>query len=228
MLRLCSTLTLDTETFVVVSDHDKGLIPADVESIPNAAHSFLSVHIKRNVASRFHTSLDGMIHVLARPVRTHDVDPLFVQLQRAHSEIAEYLAAVNISCWISAYFPVSRFGIMTSNASESMNSFIKDERMSAHLAILVRVTRKTNIRLATLRNIYASMTSRSLCPRIDKTLKAMLDSALRREIHDYRSLCEVKRRSADEFRVVDIEASLAVSGCGKRCSTRVYMLTQSS
>ncbi|KAH9147612.1 hypothetical protein AeRB84_008827 [Aphanomyces euteiches] len=67
-------------TLVVVSDRDKGLIPAVSEVLPSTHHSYCSVHIKRNVASRFETGLGGTIHLMVRSVLKNEVQSMMTDL----------------------------------------------------------------------------------------------------------------------------------------------------
>ncbi|KAH9131722.1 hypothetical protein LEN26_007644 [Aphanomyces euteiches] len=199
-----------SSTLVVVSDRDKGLIPAVCEVLPSAHHSFCSVHIKRNVTSRFGTGLGGTIHLLARCVLKNEVDSMMSDLGAVHPEIANYLNGIDKTTWISAYFAVPRYGIVTSNAAESMNSWIDKERLTSHLAALIRITRKINTRLADLSRDY-SRRENVLCPRLVDSFKKMMDSALRREILDYGEICEVKRLASNEYRTVNL--SLRTCSC---------------
>lgn len=200
---------LHCKDLVVVSDRDKGLIPAVAETFPNAKHSYCSVHIKRNVARHFHTGLDGLIHIIAKTVLMGEVDLLLEDVKKARPAIAEYLDGIKKEHWISAYFPVPRYGIVTSNAAESMNSFVDKERLSAHLAIFVRITRKTNVRLAKLTEAYSAQPDQAIVSRVSKVLRKEMGGALRREVITYgdrhnTSISEVKRLSNDEYRVVDL------------------------
>ncbi|KAH9114585.1 hypothetical protein AeMF1_011335 [Aphanomyces euteiches] len=199
-----------SSTLVVVSDRDKGLIPALCGVLPSTHHSFCSVHIKRKVASRFNTGLGGMIHLLARCVLKNEVDSMMSDLGAVHPEVADYLNGIDKTTWISAYFAVPRYGVVTSNAAESKNSWIDKERLTSHLAAVLRITRKINTRTADLSRNY-SRRENVLCPRLVDSFKKMMDKALRREILDYGEICEVKRLASNECRTVNL--SLRTCSC---------------
>lgn len=203
-------------SLVVVSDRDKGLLPAVSEKLQAAHHSYCSVHIKRNVVARFHTGLDGAVHNIARATLKADVEEILEALRKSNAPIAAYLEGIGNEHWMSAYFPVPRFGIVTSNAAESMNSSIADERLAAHLAIFIRITRKISIRLTTLHTRYQGLAD-TVVPRIDATLRKAVDSALRREVLPHTAteasrIFEVKRLSKQEYRVVDLAKRTCTCG----------------
>lgn len=162
---------------VIVSDRDKGLLPAVAEKITHAHHSFCSVHIKRNVVARYHNGLDGLAHKLPRATLPGDVEDILTGLRMAHAEIASYLEGIDKTCWITAHFPVPRFGIVTSKAAESMNSSIADERLAAHLAVFIRITRKIGSRLSTLFTAYQGAQDKDMVPRIAIVFRKTMDSA---------------------------------------------------
>ena len=55
----------DGRGVVVLSDREKGIDIALVELLPSATHSFCVYHIMKNVKTRFHTSLNGLLFAAA-------------------------------------------------------------------------------------------------------------------------------------------------------------------
>ena len=55
----------DGRGVVVLSDREKGIDIALTELLPSASHSFCVYHIMKNVKSRFHISLNGLLFAAA-------------------------------------------------------------------------------------------------------------------------------------------------------------------
>ena len=118
----------DGRGVVVLSDREKGIDMALSELLPNASHSFCVYHIMKNVKSRFHTSLNGLLFAAANAPTIDSFNKIIAAIKELNVKAGEYIENIDPSKWARSHFPARRFGHITSNVSESMNWWLEDAR----------------------------------------------------------------------------------------------------
>ena len=126
--------------FLFMSDRDKGLQPALAEVFPNNIAMSCAMHIKSNVAQRFGQASAREIITIAKTYSARYAAHLVNEVRRHKPEAAEYIDDITdlwkSSQWMQPQFnPLNRtvvmpprYGIVTSNTSESVNSMFKPAR----------------------------------------------------------------------------------------------------
>ena len=110
--------------FCFMSDRQKGLVEAVKEVFPNNHHCHCAVHIARNVEANFSKRAANDIVRLAK---TFSVDEAEGILDKMSEETKKYVQDIDPNQWMSTAWLSDetlppRYGIVTSNISESLNS----------------------------------------------------------------------------------------------------------
>ena len=110
--------------FCFMSDCQKGLVEAVKEVFPNNHHCHCAVHIARNVEANFSKRAANDIVRLAK---TFSVDEAEGILDKMSEETKKYVQDIDPNQWMSTAWLSDetlppRYGIVTSNISESLNS----------------------------------------------------------------------------------------------------------
>jgi len=125
--------SLGTGAPVVFSDRDKGLKEAVASMLPNAYPAHCVRHIEGNLATKFgkkkfHTRMKEALWELAKCKSTIRSKEILNEMRGELKEAAEYLEGIGLDKFCCAEFPVKRYGVLTSNNSESLNAAMKDVR----------------------------------------------------------------------------------------------------
>ena len=134
--------------FVIVHDRQKGSIAAQTETLPFTLHSFCLQHLKANIATYFGCIPEGLHKAATSPHEAVFNDFLeLIETQRIskkpnksqlHSQyLHEYLLQSEPSNWATSKFRSPRFGSTTSNAAESFNASMKEERAFSYLRLVM-------------------------------------------------------------------------------------------
>jgi hypothetical protein len=123
-----------------MSDRDKGLQPALMDVFPNNISMSCAMHIKANVAQRFGQACSKNVINIAKTYSLRYASHLIDQVRRIKPEAAVYIDSIT-DLWRSSDWVLPgrnsldrtramppRYGIVTSNTSESVNNMLKPAR----------------------------------------------------------------------------------------------------
>ena len=118
--------------------------------------------------------------------------------------------------WARSFFPLRRFGHVTSNMAESMNHWLDDARYLDPVWLFCAYIRKLNQLFEKRRTTYQKMTDKDLPPNIAKSVKESMDDGCKLKILPHPPLvAEVQRKSSpSSTRVVNLQ--------GPTCSCGFY------
>jgi hypothetical protein len=124
--------------FTFISDRQKGLIPALQLVFPDNHSCFCVVHIQRNVQVSFGQKNSKFVFPLARTFSTVDALEL---LNSVSESCREYLEEIEASHWRNTAWLLDsslppRYGILSSNISESSNNMFEESRVGTWLQTL--------------------------------------------------------------------------------------------
>ncbi|KAL0209239.1 hypothetical protein RCL1_003497 [Eukaryota sp. TZLM3-RCL] len=108
-----------------ISDRQKGLLDAIAEIFPESPHAFCVRHLAENLAKK--CGKKEVIEAVWDAAKCRTVDEVESAMTRirTHSERAyQFLKDVGVEHWTTAYFPANRYGHVTSNIAESLNSWM--------------------------------------------------------------------------------------------------------
>ena len=120
---------------VAMHDREKGIQNALSAILPNAHESICVFHLEKNVHSAYKSKFMGKIWSAAKAFNDKDFELAMQSIKEKDFEAATYLMRSNPAKWARSKFPVPRFGCVTSNSAESLNSWIEDIRNSSHFNV---------------------------------------------------------------------------------------------
>ncbi|KAG7361515.1 MULE transposase domain containing protein [Nitzschia inconspicua] len=142
--------------FTVISDRQKGLIQALQQVFPDNHHCFCSVHIARNVEKEVGKKVAKHVHALSATFSKRESDELMAKINAISARGKKYLKGISANQWRSTAWVDDptlppRFGIVTTNMSESVNSMVGDARDGSWLECTNDIVRKMMNRICSLR-----------------------------------------------------------------------------
>ncbi|EKG09137.1 Zinc finger SWIM-type protein [Macrophomina phaseolina MS6] len=124
--RLLSELREDQARFSIVSDRNSSLLKAVREKLPQdlVHHYFCVLHLAKNVRNDYDVACEELFKRLAWAEKKTHFAYLMEELRDYNYACADQLQALGYEHWARSYAPAEyrRYGQMTSNAVESVNS----------------------------------------------------------------------------------------------------------
>lgn len=151
------------DTFLFMSDRDKGLENALIECFPRNHSLYCAVHIMRNVLAKFGQVKHEFIDKIAKTHCNIEEGKYLLIIGNKCAAAKQYLEAIDPTKWRSCEwvtndctirFP-SRYGITSSNISEAANSMFEDARRGTWFHTIVEMIRTISNRIVSLRRDYA-------------------------------------------------------------------------
>jgi Transposase, Mutator family len=164
--RSCSVLTLPHplervayNLFTFVSDRDKGLMEALRLYFNDNHATHCSIHLQRNVETKFDKVAARNIHSISSSFSMREVQQYFTELENHSKQAKEYVDSFEPSTWCSTVWLNDkslppRYGIVTTNISESMNNMLSDARECSWIETIDYIMVKIISRASSLRAIY--------------------------------------------------------------------------
>lgn len=151
------TLPEAAELFTMVHDRQKGLVNAHESTLPFVNQAHCVQHLKDNMEHNGHPAFAARVYRLAKACTLDAYQDVFQECERA-DDVEEtgmaYLAACDVKKFARVWFPVPRFGVITSNNSESLNSSMVEDRMKMHYTILDMWIQNLALNIASRRTQY--------------------------------------------------------------------------
>ena len=121
---------------VLMSDRDKGLIGGIQEVLPQCFAARCCQHLADNVATRYGAACRPLFWACAYAKTTEAFQEAVLALRQHHPMAATWLEAIDKQTWATCAFPTARYGHLTSNLVESINSHWLDARDHAAFGLL--------------------------------------------------------------------------------------------
>ena len=131
----CTFPSIDDAKITVISDQSKELEPVLAVEFFNAIHAYCCYHLDENLM-QFHSG-DEVRNLFWKAVRAQSeiqFQEYLEAIQKLHKTAAEYLDQIPSQHWAKYAIPGPRYGHLTSNIAESVNSSWLDIR---NLPILI-------------------------------------------------------------------------------------------
>jgi SWIM zinc finger/Transposase, Mutator family len=146
--------------FTFVSDRDKGLIQALQVNFPNNHSTQCIIHIQRNVTTKFKGSaIQSDVYKIAKTFSLYQENKMLNKIKNNSQAAYDYLVGpegIEASKWRSTewlrkrHLP-PRYGIISSNISESSNSLYEDARKLPWLYCIDNILTTMSTRISMLR-----------------------------------------------------------------------------
>ncbi|KAH6569898.1 hypothetical protein BASA60_008095 [Batrachochytrium salamandrivorans] len=121
---------------VIVHNWEKGLQQAQRQVLPFSFESICVWHLEKNVNTIFKFKFGGQIWAAAKAGSQVKHDEAMATIAEINCDAAEYLKNSDSKRWARSHSPVPRFGTVTLNSAESLNSWMEEYRDKSHLGIL--------------------------------------------------------------------------------------------
>jgi MULE transposase domain len=146
--------------FSFISDRERGIITGLNTNFPKSHHLFCAYHINRNVYAKHSRSGSKDIMNIAKTFSLYQENRYLQQLERNSEKAFTYVTNIDPKHWRSTawldddhYLP-PRYGIVTSNISESSNRLFESARAGTWLFTLDEIINKMGDRISEKRELY--------------------------------------------------------------------------
>ncbi|KAH0705849.1 hypothetical protein KY285_010378 [Solanum tuberosum] len=131
--KLSTHVIKDREDICIVSDRAKGILTSLSElwqfQEPRAFHRFCLRHLKSNFQSQFpNRDLSNLMWRAATAHQVRKFEALMWEIQEENREAYEYLMRIPLNKWTVSHDDGKRWGVLTTNLSESFNGLLKKAR----------------------------------------------------------------------------------------------------
>ena len=141
----------ERRVITIFSDREKGIAAALDHHFPESHHVFCMFHIEKNVKKdNPHMTMETMALMwrASKAFRPTTFDRAMTNLRKESTKIYEYLLNIPLERWVTSHSPCRRWGMSTSNASESMNKWMNNERNLNNFSLHCRLVAKVMERQA--------------------------------------------------------------------------------
>jgi ribosomal protein L32 len=167
-------------SFVFVSDRNKGLKEAVKEVFPTNLEYSCAQHIRANVTQRFGRKTSQYVMAIAKTYSARYAEMLMDKTKRVKPQAALCIQKIEeggvmwkSSQWTSGWhYCPPRFGIVTSNTSESVNSMFAGARDFPWMGAFEQLVNLLSSRICKLQTMYSKRDEGEVVPRVQKILKA--------------------------------------------------------
>ena len=161
--------------FSFISDRQKGLINALRKVFPDNLSHYCSIHIARNAESIAGRRLGKLVHPLSKTFSHRLAGDLLEKIGQISTKGREYLDAIpdkqwRSTAWLDDRTMPPRFGIVTSNMSESMNNMFAEARDGSWLHSFDFILSKMMERISKLRKEVSR--NKGVVPRVTALVKS--------------------------------------------------------
>ena len=166
--------------FTFISDRDKGLIEACKEVFPENHHTNCQVHIRRNVMTRYGKQAAALIPKIGMTFSSRVEGYWLSKLQEKSPLAYDYIEGIDPNTWRCATWMTftnlpPRYGITSSNISESVNKMFDKARNVNWLDCLDMMLDIISTRICNLRNEYKDRTG--VIVRVEQQLRLLYNSS---------------------------------------------------
>ncbi|CAH9129122.1 unnamed protein product [Cuscuta epithymum] len=201
----------------IVSDRHKGIIKAAKAIFPHASHGYCCEHLRRNMRSKFRgkSSNHGWKFKAAWEAATvNECYQYLSMLDEEDARIRPWLEKIGTEKWARSMAVKSRWGVMTSNCAEAMNSMDANAREYPVAKLLDFIREKMQTWFAgRLEDATSSTTHLTL--KFEKHLVSLQRDASR---------MRVKLSCRYEFEVDRLRRSFIVNLNDRTCTCHMFQL----
>ncbi|KAL7206794.1 hypothetical protein ACSBR2_019494 [Camellia fascicularis] len=202
-----------------VTDRHGGLLKALAEVFPFSSHSFCLMHLKTNLKTylsvKSRESKEYLLTIFSRCACASTIElfnELFEELKgRCGRNVEKFLEDLPNEYWCNAYFQGKRYGEMCTNAAESFNSWISDERHLFSTSLVDAIRVKLMEQFSRRREV-GNKWNRIVCSFVEKKLEEAFND----------TKAWIVKKCSDDIYEIQLDHSVMV-GIGKRsCSCRLW------
>ncbi|KAH9264046.1 hypothetical protein BASA83_012521 [Batrachochytrium salamandrivorans] len=156
---------------------------------------------------------EGKIWAAAKSLSEQDTIKAMQFILQENKEAGAYLLRSDTTKWASAYFPTARYGTVTSNSAESMNSWLEPLCSGSHLNFFNNWLSKVSKLMFSRNKLYNNLSS-EIPENIQRRFNENKRKGLQRQIHQFAEFgFEVVNQANGHKRIINL--ALKTCTCGK-------------
>ncbi|KAI5680133.1 hypothetical protein M9H77_01360 [Catharanthus roseus] len=212
---LLETNTENMPRLTILSDRQKSITDAVITNFPTAFHGFCMRHLSESFRKEFNnTVLVNLLWEAANALTLHDYEKKIVEIDGLSPEAAYWIRRIPPSLWATASFDGTRYGHLTANIAESLNSWILEASGLPIIQMMECIRRQLMTWFNERREASMEWTS-VLVPSAERRVSEAIERA---------RTFQVLRATEAEFEVISHEGTHVVDIRNRRCSCRGWQL----
>ncbi|XP_030534874.1 uncharacterized protein LOC115743968 [Rhodamnia argentea] len=215
---LHNLLEINTENMprlTILSDRQKGIGDGVEANFPTAFHGFCMRHLSESFRKEFNnTMLVNLLWEAAHALTVIEFEAKILEIEEISQEAAYWIRRIPPRLWATAYFEGTRFGHLTANIVESLNSWILEASGLPIIQMMECIRRQLMTWFNERRETSMQWTS-ILVPSAERRVAEALDRA---------RTFQVLRANEAEFEVISHEGTNIVDIRNRCCLCRGWQL----
>ncbi|KZV47307.1 hypothetical protein F511_07730 [Dorcoceras hygrometricum] len=215
---LHSLLEVNTENMprlTILSDRQKGIVDGVEANFPTAFHGFCMRHLSESFRKEFNnTMLVNLLWEAAHVLTVNEFDTKILEIEEISQDAAYWIRRIPPRLWATAYFEGTRFGHLTANIVESLNTWILEASGLPIIQMMECIRRQLMTWFNERREASMQWTS-ILVPTAERRVAEALERA---------RTYQVLRANEAEFEVISHEGTNIVDIRNRHCHCRGWQL----
>ncbi|CAN6818013.1 unnamed protein product [Brassica oleracea] len=212
---LLETNTENMPRLTILSDRQKGIVEGVEQNFPTAFHGFCMRHLSESFRKEFNnTLLVNYLWEAAQALTVIEFEAKVLEVEEASQDAAYWIRRIPPRLWATAYFEGQRFGHLTANIVESLNSWIAEASGLPIIQMMECIRRQLMTWFNERRETSMQWTS-ILVPTAERRVAEALELA---------RTYQVLRANEAEFEVISHEGNNIVDIRNRCCLCRGWQL----
>lgn len=193
----------------ILSDRQKGIVDGVEANFPAAFHGFCLNFLSGSFQKEFNDSmLINLLWEAAYAFTVMEFEAKILEIEEISQEAAYWIRRIPPYLWATAYFKGTRFGHLTANAVESLNSWILDASGLPIIQMMECIRRQLMTWFNERREMSMQWTG-TLVPSAEKLVSDAIERA---------NSCHVIKEDDAKFEVLSLEGEHVVDIRSRCCS----------
>ncbi|XP_010524936.1 PREDICTED: uncharacterized protein LOC104802842 [Tarenaya hassleriana] len=212
---LLETNTENMPRLTILSDRQKGIVEGVEQNFPTAFHGFCMHHLSESFRKEFNnTMLVNLLWEAAQALTVIEFEGKILEIEEISQDAAYWIRRIPPRLWATAYFEGQRFGHLTANIVESLNSWIAEASGLPIIQMMECIRRQLMTWFNERRETSMQWTS-ILVPSAERRVAEALEQA---------RTYQVLRANEAEFEVISHEGNNIVDIRNRCCLCRGWQL----
>jgi hypothetical protein len=215
---LHNLLEINTENMprlTILSDRQKGIVDGVEANFPTAFHGFCMRHLSESFRKEFNnTMLVNLLWEAAHALTVIEFEAKILEIEEISQDAAYWIRRIPPRLWATAYFEGTRFGHLTANIVESLNTWILEASGLPIIQMMECIRRQLMTWFNERRETSMQWTS-ILVPSAERRVAEALERA---------RTYQVLRANEAEFEVISHEGTNIVDIRNRCCLCRGWQL----
>ncbi|GAB4836027.1 hypothetical protein Ancab_039518 [Ancistrocladus abbreviatus] len=215
---LHNLLEVNTENMprlTILSDGQKGVIDGVEANFPTAFHGFCMRHLSESFRKEFNnTTLVNLLWEAAYALTDIEFEAKVLEIEEISQDAAYWIRRIPARLWATAYFEGTRFGHLTANIVESLNSWLL-EASGLPIILMMECIRRQLMTWFNARREMSMQWTSILVPTAERRVAEAIERA---------STFQVLRANEAEFEVISHEGTNVVDIRNRCCLCRGWQL----